>query len=151
MDRLEALTLPRLSEVEEALYRYINAVERAEEPAAKIAETDRLIDEIVCELYGLTEAEIAIVEEAVDDWHPRERGERGLVRETPWRLSSLRDCVRQAARTLCVLATSRKTARWAVFRKTRTNHTTPYVESTASIRSIASSIASMSVAYDSRR
>jgi type II restriction/modification system DNA methylase subunit YeeA len=67
VDRLEALTLPRLSDVEDGIERYINAVERAEELEAKIAKTDRLIDEIVYELYGLTEEEIEIVEEAVGD------------------------------------------------------------------------------------
>ena len=39
--------------------------ERAEELDAKIEQTDELINEIVCELYGLTEEEIAIVEKAV--------------------------------------------------------------------------------------
>ncbi len=33
---------------------------------AKIAATDRLIDLIVYRLYGLTEEEIAVVEEAID-------------------------------------------------------------------------------------
>nr|WP_246049048.1 hypothetical protein [Natronomonas salsuginis] len=67
MDRLEALTLPRLADVADGLERYINAVERAEELEAKIEKTDRLIDEIVYELYGLTDEEIAIVEEAVGE------------------------------------------------------------------------------------
>jgi type II restriction/modification system DNA methylase subunit YeeA len=53
--------------VADGLERYINAVERAEELEAKIEKTDRLIDEIVYELYGLTDEEIAIVEEAVGE------------------------------------------------------------------------------------
>ncbi|MFC5136325.1 MULTISPECIES: hypothetical protein [Haloferacaceae] len=38
-----------------------------EELDEKIAKTDDLIDEIVYELYGLTEEEIEIVEEAVSN------------------------------------------------------------------------------------
>ncbi len=44
---------------------YRGAVERAEELDEKIERTDALIDEIVYELYGLTDEEIEIVEEAV--------------------------------------------------------------------------------------
>jgi len=40
-------------------------VERAEALDEKIERTDALIDEIVYELYGLTDEEIEIVEEAV--------------------------------------------------------------------------------------
>ena len=40
---------------------------RAEELEAKIQRTDNLIDDIVYELYGLTDEEIEIVEEAVGD------------------------------------------------------------------------------------
>ena len=39
--------------------------ERAEELNAKIEQTDTLIDEIVYELYGLTDEEIEIVEDAI--------------------------------------------------------------------------------------
>lgn len=39
--------------------------ERAAELEEKIERTDQLIDEIVYELYGLTDEEIEIVEEAV--------------------------------------------------------------------------------------
>ena len=42
------------------------ARERAEEFDAKIEQTDELIDEIVYELYGLTDEEIEFVEEAVE-------------------------------------------------------------------------------------
>jgi len=42
-------------------------VERAEELDEKIERTDTLIDEIVYELYGLTDEEIEIVEKAVGD------------------------------------------------------------------------------------
>jgi len=67
MDRLRALTLPRVADVEDGLQSYIETKERAEELEAKIERTDELIDEIVYELYGLTDEEIEIVEEAVGD------------------------------------------------------------------------------------
>nr|WP_256395954.1 restriction endonuclease [Halohasta litorea] len=65
MDRLRKLTLPKVADVEAGLESYVQTVERAEELEAKIEQTDALIDEIVYELYGLTDEEIEIVEEAV--------------------------------------------------------------------------------------
>ena len=65
LDRLEALTLPALDDVRDGLADYRDAVERAEELDERIERTDELIDEIVYELYGLTDEEIEIVEEAV--------------------------------------------------------------------------------------
>ena len=65
VDRLRKLTLPRVADVEDGLAGYLQTVERAEELDAKIESTDALIDEIVYELYGLTDEEIEIVEEAV--------------------------------------------------------------------------------------
>ena len=47
------------------LARHIEAVERAKELDEKIQRTDDLIDEIVYDLYGLTNEEIEIVEDAV--------------------------------------------------------------------------------------
>jgi type I restriction-modification system DNA methylase subunit len=67
LDRLEGLTLPKLADVEGGIERYMDARERAAELDEKIERTDELIDEIVYELYGLTDEEIAIVEEAVGD------------------------------------------------------------------------------------
>lgn len=67
IDRLEALTLPVLSEVERGLERYIDTRERAAELDEGIERTDELIDEIVYELYGLTDEEIEIVENAVGE------------------------------------------------------------------------------------
>jgi type II restriction/modification system DNA methylase subunit YeeA len=64
---LEALTLPRLNDVEDGLERYRQSKERAEELDEKIRKTDELIDKIVYQLYGLTDEEIEIVEEAVND------------------------------------------------------------------------------------
>jgi len=67
VDRLEAITLPDPDDVADDLERYREAVERAAELDEKIQRTDDLIDEIVYDLYGLTDEEIEIVEEAVDE------------------------------------------------------------------------------------
>jgi hypothetical protein len=67
LDRLEDLTLPVLSDVENGIESYIEERKRAEELDQKIERTDDLIDEIVYELYGLTDEEIQTVEDAVDD------------------------------------------------------------------------------------
>jgi len=67
IDRLEAITLPDPDDVAGDLDRYNEAVERAEDLDDKIERTDDLIDEIVYELYDLTEEEIEIVERAVGD------------------------------------------------------------------------------------
>ena len=66
IDRLEALTLPKLDDVRDGLKKYLDVKERAEELEEKIEETDQLIDEIVYDLYGLTDEEIKVVEEAVE-------------------------------------------------------------------------------------
>jgi hypothetical protein len=66
IDRLEALTLPALDDVADGLERYRETKARAEELDEKIAKTDELIDQIVYELYGLTDEEIEIVEESVE-------------------------------------------------------------------------------------
>ncbi|EMA53191.1 Eco57I restriction-modification methylase domain-containing protein [Halococcus salifodinae] len=67
LDRLEGLTLPTLADVEGGIERYMDARERAAELDEQIERTDELIDEIVYELYGLTDDEIEIVEEAVGE------------------------------------------------------------------------------------
>lgn len=67
MDRLEALPLPDPDDVESGLQRYLETKARAEELDEKIEKTDELIDEIVYELYGLTDGEIEIVEAAISD------------------------------------------------------------------------------------
>jgi hypothetical protein len=67
VDRLRKLTLPAVDDVAAGLESYVETNERAEELESKIEETDALIDEIVYELYGLTDEEIEIVEEAVGD------------------------------------------------------------------------------------
>jgi hypothetical protein len=67
VDRIEAITLPDPDDVADDLKRYREAVERAEELDEKIQRTDDLIDEIVYDLYGLTDEEIEIVNEAVNN------------------------------------------------------------------------------------
>jgi TolA-binding protein len=65
VDRLEKLTLPSVSDVEKSLRSYMQTKERAEELESKIRQIDGLIDQIVYELYDLTDDEIKIVERAV--------------------------------------------------------------------------------------
>lgn len=67
LDRLEDLTLLALDDVCDGLADYREEIARAAELDAKIERTDDLIDQIVYELYGLTDEEIEIVEEAVGD------------------------------------------------------------------------------------
>nr|WP_152422523.1 TaqI-like C-terminal specificity domain-containing protein [Natrinema pallidum] len=67
VDRLRKLTLPAVDDVRDGLESYLETKERAEELEAKITKTDELIDEIVYELYGLTEEEIEIVEDTVEN------------------------------------------------------------------------------------
>ena len=54
-------------DVREGLASYTETMARAEQLAEKIERTDDLIDDIVYELYGLTDEEIEIVEDAVGD------------------------------------------------------------------------------------
>jgi len=67
VDRLRDMTLPRVADVESGLESYIETKERADVLEGKIERTEELIDEIVYELYELTDEEIEIVEEAVGD------------------------------------------------------------------------------------
>nr|WP_235168118.1 hypothetical protein [Halobacterium salinarum] len=59
------MTLPDPDDVADDLRRYTETKERADELDKKIEKTDKLIDEIVYDLYDLTDEEIEIVEEAV--------------------------------------------------------------------------------------
>ena len=67
IDRLKAIELPDVDDVADDLENYLETKERAEELDAKIEQMEKLIDEIVYELYGLTDEEIEIVEEAVGE------------------------------------------------------------------------------------
>lgn len=67
LDRLKDLTLLDIDEIQSELEQYVEVREHADELEEKIEKTDRLIDEIVYDLYGLTGEEIEIVESAVQD------------------------------------------------------------------------------------
>jgi|AntDeeMinimDraft_5_1070356.scaffolds.fasta_scaffold01638_2 type II restriction/modification system DNA methylase subunit YeeA len=67
LDRLKNLVLPDIDNVRGGIEQYIDVKEQADELDKKIEKTDYLIDEIVYELYGLTDDEIEIVESAVQD------------------------------------------------------------------------------------
>lgn len=56
-----------MDDVWEGLESYVETKARAEELEERIKRTDDLIDETVYELYGLTDEEIRIVEEAVGE------------------------------------------------------------------------------------
>jgi len=65
LDRLKDIVLPNLDDVADGIEEYKKTTERAEELDRKIKQIERLIDEIVYELYGLTDEEIEIVEDVV--------------------------------------------------------------------------------------
>ncbi|KYH23706.1 Eco57I restriction-modification methylase [Halalkalicoccus paucihalophilus] len=67
LNRLKILTLPDVDEIQAGLEQYIEVRDRADELDAKIEKTDQLIDEIVYDLYDLTDEEIEIVKSAVAD------------------------------------------------------------------------------------
>jgi len=67
LDRLKSLTVPDIGEVRAGLEQYVEVRKRADELEEKIEKTDALIDEIVYDLYGLTDEEIEIVEQAVQE------------------------------------------------------------------------------------
>lgn len=65
VDRLRKLTLPEISDIESGLDSYLQVKDHADELEQKIDRTNDLINEIVYELYKLTDEEIEIVEETV--------------------------------------------------------------------------------------
>jgi type I restriction-modification system DNA methylase subunit len=65
IDRLEDITLPELEDVKNGLERYRQKANRANELEKWICERKNILDELAYELYGLTDEEIEIVEEAV--------------------------------------------------------------------------------------
>lgn len=66
LSRIEALTLPSLTDVEAGLQRYLEQKERAADLEAKQDRTSEAIDQTVYRLYGLTDEEIEAVEAAAD-------------------------------------------------------------------------------------
>jgi len=63
----EHVWMPVVDDVCEGPEGYIKTEARADELEAEIECTDDLIDEIVYDLYGLTDEEIGIVKEAVEE------------------------------------------------------------------------------------
>ena len=77
IDRLEKLTLPKLSDVEQGLEKFIENREEAEALEEEIQEVDELIDTIVFDLYDLSEEEVETVLDSLDTGE----GERERVLE----------------------------------------------------------------------
>ncbi|MEF8773645.1 MAG: TaqI-like C-terminal specificity domain-containing protein [Halobacteriales archaeon] len=67
LDRLAAITLPDPDGVADGLRRYREAVERAAALDAEIRRTEDRIDELVYDLYGLTDGEIEALEKAMNE------------------------------------------------------------------------------------
>lgn len=65
VDRMKAIQLPDIDDLEDDLQHYIDAKSRKDAVEAKIADVDELVDQIVYSLYDLTEEEIEVVEESV--------------------------------------------------------------------------------------
>ncbi len=78
LDRLEKLTLPKLSDVESGLKKYLEQKAKAERLEKEIRETDHTIDAIVFDLYGLTEEE---VETVLDSLGTEERDKEDILRK----------------------------------------------------------------------
>jgi len=76
LDRLEKLTLPKLSDVESGLEKYLEQKEKAERLEEEIRETDHTIDAIVFDLYDLTEEE---VETVLDSLGTEERDKEDIM------------------------------------------------------------------------
>lgn len=67
VDRLEALELPDLSAVRDDFERYRSEVRRARRIAARIDCETTLLNELVCDLYGLSPEDRAVVRATLDD------------------------------------------------------------------------------------
>jgi type II restriction/modification system DNA methylase subunit YeeA len=67
VDRLESLTLPDLSDIEDSFDRYLGIKTKADGLQIKAENTDDIINQIVYRLYGMTDDEIEIVEDSVSE------------------------------------------------------------------------------------
>jgi len=67
VDRLKSIILPDTDDVHDDLHRYIEASERAGELDELIEDFDRQIDDLVYDIFGLSDREIEIVEESVSE------------------------------------------------------------------------------------
>ncbi|OKY78296.1 MAG: Type II restriction enzyme methylase subunit [Candidatus Methanohalarchaeum thermophilum] len=66
LDRLENITLPKLSDVEDGLKKYLENKEKAEELEKEIQEIDNEIDALVFDLYDLTRDKVVTVLDSLD-------------------------------------------------------------------------------------
>lgn len=73
INRLEDVQLPKLSDVEDGLEKFIENKEKAEDLEEEIQEIDELIDAIVFELYDLTEEEVETVLDSLDTEEDKKR------------------------------------------------------------------------------
>lgn len=67
IDRLSDLQLPKVSDVEEGMERYIKIHSKAEELEQEIEELETEINDQVYDMYGLSEEQIDLIEATVDD------------------------------------------------------------------------------------
>lgn len=75
VDRLKTLTLPLKDDVRDGLESYIETKQRADELEQQILRRESLIDEIVCELFGVADDEVDLVNKAVDTLEPSLRSQ----------------------------------------------------------------------------
>jgi hypothetical protein len=62
IDRLEQLTLPAIDRTEADLHRYLEVKEQASDLKAEVKEAEEALDELVYDLYGITEEEKGTIE-----------------------------------------------------------------------------------------
>lgn len=65
IDRIEAITLPKIDDVEDGLDRYISKKQQASELDQQIGRLENLVDQLVYNLYGFDEEEIETIETKV--------------------------------------------------------------------------------------
>ena len=63
IDRLEELTLPAVSDIRRELDRYQEQLQQAQEMDDQMGTADRILDDIIYNLYNLTSEERALLEE----------------------------------------------------------------------------------------
>ena len=73
IDRLLALTLPEIDDVRERLHNYNRIKTEAEALEKRIVQAEKVIDEVIYELYDISSNEIELIEETVDSLPPSER------------------------------------------------------------------------------
>ncbi|SIS18337.1 Eco57I restriction-modification methylase domain-containing protein [Natronorubrum thiooxidans] len=67
IDRLSALQLPELNDVEDGMSRYIEIHTTAEDLNQEIAELETQIDQLVYDMFDLSEEQIELIESSVND------------------------------------------------------------------------------------